>query len=134
MKNILNSILICITLTFTTLFSMQEHNLTKKSYQTLTLENGYNAIVSSSKPLVNGKNDLTIKILKNNDIVKDADVNIIFQKEATPNIEFSEHAIEKEGKYNLNVNFQESGQWKYELMFKTNYGSIYSKEGKVTIN
>jgi hypothetical protein len=113
---------------------MQDRILQEKPHQTLTLENGYNVIVSSTKPLVNGKNDLSIKILKNDNIVKDADVNIVFQLDKIPNMEFSEHAIEKAGKYNLSANFKVPGEWKYELMFKTNYGVIYSKEGKVNIN
>ena len=134
MNNIFKIILIFSFFNGIVLFAMQEKHNNKTQYQNLMLENGYNAIVTYTKPLINGENNLTIKILKDNNIVKDADVNIIFELPHVPNMEFSEHAVEKSGNYNLNANFKATGEWKYELMFKTDYGVIYSKEGKVTIN
>ena len=58
----------------------------------------------------------------------------IFALPTMPNMEFSEHAIENNDKYNFNANFKVAGEWEYELMFKTSYGTIYSQEGRVTIN
>lgn len=134
MNNIFKIILLFSFCTVVTLFAMQEKHSNTKQYQNLILDNGYNAIVTYIKPLKNSKYNLSIKILKDNNIVKDADVNIIFQLEEIPNMEFSEHAIEEGNNYNLSAHFKSKGEWKYELMFKTHYGTIYSKEGKFIIN
>lgn len=134
MNNILKIIVLFSLFTSTTLFAVKENNSIKKQYQNLKMENGYNAILSSEKPLTKGKNNLSIIILKNDTFVKKADVNIIFALPTMPDIEFSKHAKENGNKYHLNANFILPGEWKYELMFKTSYGTIYSQEGKVTIN
>ena len=116
------------------LFSMTHNKENNNPYQHLKMKNGYQAILSSDKPLTNGKNNIKIVILKNNTFVQNADVNIIFALPTINNMEFSGHALEKNDRYSLNVNFKQKGEWEYELMFKTNYGAIYSKEGRVTIN
>ena len=131
MKNISKIILGISLFTNGTLFAMKEHTT---PYQHLQINNEYHAILSSKKILTIGKNNLDIKILKNNNFVKNADVNIIFTSPTMLNIEFAEHAKETQEKYNLNATFKVKGKWQYELMFKTNYGKIYSTEGRVTIN
>jgi len=134
MNNIFKSLLIFSTITVVTLFAMQDNNKYNKESQKLIMKNGYNAIIKSQNPLKNGKNKLSVTIFKNNTIVKNADVNIIFELPNTPNMEFIEHAIEDGDNYKLSANFKSKGKWKYELMFKTDYGAIYSQEGQVTIN
>jgi len=135
MKNILKALLLFSILTLSTLYAIQENNNQyNEQSQKLIMKNGYNAIIASQKPLKNGKNKLSVTILKNNAVVKNADVNIIFELENASNVEFSEHAVEKENTYKLTANFKSKGKWKYELMFKTDYGAIYSQEGKLTIH
>ena len=115
-------------------FALADNHTLNTHYQNLKMQDGYKVILSSKKPLKNGKNTLSIIISKNNTLIKNADVNIIFALPSMPNMEFSEHAIEKNKKYKFSANFKEAGEWEYELMFKTDYGTIYSQEGKVTIN
>lgn len=134
MKNIFKILVLISLFTSTSVFAMKDNTTLTKQYQKLKMQDGYKAILSSKKPLKSGENTLNIVILKNNTFVKNADVNIIFALPTTENIEFSEHAIENGEQYNLNANFKIAGEWEYELMFKTSYGVIYSKEGRVTIN
>lgn len=134
MKNIFKTLVLFSLLSSTTLFAMTDTHTLTKQHQKLTMTNGYKAVLSSDKPLKSGKNSLNITILKNDTFVKNADVNIIFALPTMPNMEFSEHAIENNDKYNFNANFKVAGEWEYELMFKTSYGTIYSQEGRVTIN
>ena len=136
MKNIIKTIIISVLFTSTALFAIQEKKNYSNSYQNISLKDGYKAIISSEKLLKKGKNNLSIQILKDNAFVKHADVNIIFSLPSMPNMEFSEHIPEdtKNNTYNANVNFKAKGEWGYELMFKTNYGTIYSEEGRLTVN
>ena len=135
MNNILKTLLLFNILTLGTLYAIQDkNNKYNKQSQKLIMKNGYNAIIASQKPLKNGKNKLSVTLLKNNTIVKNADVNIIFELENATDVEFIEHAIENENTYNLTADFKSKGQWKYELMFKTDYGKTYSQEGKIIIN
>ena len=134
MNNILKILVLLSLITSSSIFAMKNNKTKIEHYQNLEMENGYKAIFSSEGPLIKGKNNLSIRILKNNSFVKNADVNIIFALPITSSIEFSEHALENKDKYDLNVNFKVPGEWKYELMFKTSYGAIYSQEGRVIIN
>lgn len=136
MNNIFKTFIIFFLFTSTTLFAIQDKHTYNKPYQKILMEDGYKAILSSEKQLIKGKNNLSIQILKNNTFVKHADVNIIFDLPSIPNIEFSKHVPEdtKVNKYSTNVNFKVRGEWKYELMFKTTHGTIYSKSGRVQVN
>lgn len=134
MKKILKLLLGLSILGSSTLFAMKNQIINTKHSQDLHLKNGYKAIIGSLKPLTKGKNNLAIIILKNNKFIENADVNIIFALPTLQNMEFSEHALEKNNYYNVNLNFKEKGEWEYELMFKTKYGAIYSKEGRITVN
>jgi len=134
MKNIFKIIIVIYFFTSAILHATQEHNPNIKHKQKLLLENGYKAILSSNTSFIVGENTLNIIITKNNSFVKNADVNIIFALPTIPNMEFIEHAKEEKEKYSLTANFKEIGEWEYELMFKTSYGTIYSQEGRVTIN
>lgn len=136
MKNIIKTIIFSTLFTSTTLLAIQDTTEYTKPYQNISLKDGYKAIISSEKLLKKGKNNLSIKILKDNTFVKHADVNIIFSLQSMPNMEFSEHIPEdtKNNTYNANVNFKAKGEWGYELMFKTNYGTIYSEEGRLLVN
>ena len=116
-----------------TLFAVT-NSVQKRETQNIVLNNGYNAVLTSNQPLIKGKNNLDIVILKNNRFVKNADVNVVFSLPTMPNLEFSSHAKEKDNKYNLIVNFKEIGEWEYELMFKTTYGAIYSHAGRIIVN
>lgn len=132
MNNIYKLTLGLFLFTNSTLFAMKNNYETP--YHHLQITNEYHAILTSDKTLTTGKNNLFIEIIKNDNFVKNADVNIIFHLPSMPNIEFSEHAKEENKKYYFNANFKVKGKWKYELMFKTHYGTIYSKEGQVSIN
>ena len=134
MKNILKMILVISIFTNVSVYAMQEQNENIKHKQQLFMANGYEAILSSETPLIDGKNTLNIIITKDKNYVRKADVNIIFALLTIPNMEFSEHAIEDGDKYSLTANFKKRGEWKYELMFKTIHGAIYSQAGRVTIN
>lgn len=136
MNNIFKTFMIFFLFTTTTLFAIQDKHTYTKSYQKILMDDGYKAILSSEKKLIKGKNHLSIQILKNNTFVKHADVNIIFDLPSMPNIEFSKHVPEntKINTYSTNVDFKVKGEWKYELMFKTTYGTIYSKTGRVQVN
>jgi len=132
MNNIFK-ILALIILVNQTLFAVTS-NTQKIEIQNIVLENGYNAAIKANTPLTKGQNNINIIILKNNKIIKNADVNVIFSLPSIPNLEFGSHAKEKNNQYNLTANFKEIGEWEYELMFKTTYGVIYSHEGRFNIN
>jgi len=134
MKNIFKTLIIITLFSSTTVFAMKVNASVTKEYQKLKMKDGYRAILSSEKPLKKGKNSLNIVIFKNDTFVKNADVNIIFALPTMPNMEFSEHAAQNNNKYKLNANFKATGEWEYELMFKTSLGAIYSQEGRVIIN
>jgi len=134
MNNILKILLAFSFFTYSNLFALKQDNTLNNIKQELIMSNGYKAILNSPKSLTLGKNYMNIVILKNNVFIKNADVNIIFALSTMPNIEFSTHAVENKDKYDLNASFKKRGEWEYELMFKTDYGAIYSKEGRLTVN
>ena len=96
MNNIFK-ILALIILVNQTLFAVTS-NTQKIEIQNIVLNNGYNAVLTSNQPLIKGKNNLDIVILKNNRFVKNADVNVVFSLPTMPNLEFSSHAKEKDNK------------------------------------
>lgn len=104
-----------------------------EAYHQTMMVDGYKTIVSSIKPLKDGKNDMTISILKNKQAIKTANVNITFSMPAMPGMEFTQNAGIKGNKYTTNINFSMGGKWAYELMFKTNDGSMHKTNGSVNI-
>ncbi|KAB7884288.1 FixH family protein [Poseidonibacter ostreae] len=102
-------------------------------YHHTIVVDGYQTTISSIKPLKDGKNDMTISILKNKKDIKNAIVNIKFSMPSMPGMEFTENAGIKGNKYNTNINFSMHGEWAYELIFKTSDGLIHKTKNSVHI-
>lgn len=108
-------------------------NSSMKPYHHTMSVDGYKTMISSIKPLKDGKNDMTITILKDKKPIKNANVNIKFLMPSMPGMEFTKSAELKGNKYNTNINFSMGGEWAYELMFKTGDGSMHTTKGSVNI-
>ena len=104
-----------------------------KPYHHTIVVDGYKTMISSIKPLKDGKNDMTIIILKNKKPIKNAIVNIKFSMPSMPGMEFTKNAGIKGNKYNTNINFSMHGEWAYELIFKTSDGLIHKTKNSVHI-
>ena len=104
-----------------------------KPYHHSMMTDGYKTMLSSVKPLKDGKNNMTIVIMKNGHAVKNADVNIKFSMPSMPGMDFTEAAKGQGNKYNTNINFSMGGHWAYELMFKTSDGHMHKTKGSVNI-
>lgn len=108
-------------------------NSSMKPYHHTMVVDGYKTMISSIKPLKDGKNDMTITILKDKKPIKDANVSMKFSMPSMPGMEFTKNAGLKGNKYNTNINFSMGGEWAYELMFKTSDGSMHTTKGSVNI-
>lgn len=104
-----------------------------KPYHHTVLVDGYKTMISSIKPLKDGKNDITITILKGKKTIKNVNVTIKFSMPSMPGMEFTRNAELKGNKYNTNINFSMSGEWAYELIFKTSDGSIHIANNRVYV-
>lgn len=105
-----------------------------KPYHHTILVDGYKIMISSVKPLKSGKNDITITILKDKKNIKNVkNVNINFSMPLMSGMEFRKNAELKGTKYNTNINFSMSGEWAYELIFKTSDGSTHKVNNSVYV-
>lgn len=95
--------------------------------------NGYDVTVASDKPLSDGKNHMSVMLMKNGHPINDANMSMKFSMPSMPGMEFMEQASFNNDKYNTNVNFSMGGQWDYELIFKTSDGVINKVNGSVNI-
>ena len=89
MKNILKILLSFIIISTNTLYATKNDYDNKIKYQTYTIENGYQVTIGSNQKLKKGKNNLSITISKNSNIVSNADVNIIFAFPSILNLHLS---------------------------------------------
>lgn len=108
-------------------------NDSMKPYHHNMMIKGYNVTVSSKKPLTDGKNHMSIKLVKEGKAVKNAEVNIKFSMPAMPGMEFTEQANGHGNMYNAMVDFSMGGEWMYELMFKTSDGAMHKTKGSVNL-
>jgi len=113
--------------------NMNQNSSNTKPYHNSMMVNGFKAMISSQKPLMDGKNNLTIVLMKNGKPVKNADVKISFSMPAMPGMEFTEEAMRMGNKYSANIDFSMMGEWAYELMFKTSDGSMHKTKGSVNL-
>lgn len=101
------------------------------AYHNQMMVEGYHVTFSSMKPLVDGKNHMSVKLEKDGKVVKDADVKIKFSMPIMPGMEFSENAKADGDNYNCMVEFSMQGEWAYELEFKTRDGKMHMAKGSV---
>jgi hypothetical protein len=102
-------------------------------YHNQMMVNGYNVTLKSEKPLTDGKNHMSIELMKNGHMIDNADMNIKFSMPTMPGMEFTEHAKYHGNMYKMMPNFSMGGEWAYELMFKTSDGHIHTTKGSVNI-
>ena len=104
-----------------------------KPYHHNMMTNGYKVTLSSKKPLTDGKNHMTIMLMKNGKAIKNADVSIKFDMPSMPGMDFTQHAKGHGKMYNTMINFSMGGEWTYELMFKTSDGAMHKTKGSVNL-
>lgn len=102
-------------------------------YHNEMMVNGYNVTLKSDKPLTDGKNPMSIMLMRNGHAVNNADVNIKFSMPSMPGMEFNRHAKYHDNMYKTMINFSMGGEWAYELMFKTSDGHMHTTKGSVNI-
>lgn len=100
------------------------------SYHHNMMINGYSITLSSKKPLTDGRNQMSIKLMQNKKEIKNADISINFSMPSMPGMEFTEHAKENG---DIDINFSMAGEWAYELIFKTSDGITNKLQGSVNI-
>lgn len=110
---------------------MNQSNM--NAYHHDMMVNGYNVTLKSEKPLKDGKNPMSIVLMRNGHAINNADVSIKFSMPSMPGMEFNEHAKYHENMYKTMINFSMGGEWAYELMFKTSDGSMHKTKGSVNI-
>lgn len=108
-------------------------NDSMKPYHHNMMTNGYKVTLSSKKPLTDGKNHMSIMLMKNGKAVKNADVSIKFDMPSMPGMDFTQQAKGHGKMYNTMINFSMGGEWAYELMFKTSDGTMHKTKGSVNL-
>ena len=108
-------------------------NDSMKPYHHNMMTNGYKVTLSSKKALTDGKNHMTIMLMKNGKPVKNADVSIKFDMPSMPGMDFTQKAKGHGKMYSSMINFSMGGEWTYELMFKTSDGAMHKTKGSVNL-
>jgi len=104
-----------------------------KPYNHSMTTNGYKVTISSNKPLTDGKNHMSIMLMKDGKAVHNAKVHMNFSMPSMPGMEFSEEAKGHGNMYDAMINFSMGGEWAYELMFKASDGSMHKTKGSVNL-
>lgn len=104
-----------------------------KPYHHNMMTNGYKVTLSSKKALTDGKNHMTIMLMKNGKAVKNADVSIKFDMPSMPGMDFTQQAKGHGKMYTTVIDFSMGGEWAYELMFKTSDGAMHKTKGSVNL-
>jgi len=95
----------------------------------------YTVEISSDKILVEGSNDITIKLFKDAKAVTDAVVRAKFfmpEMPGMPYMEYIGNAKLDADVYKTTINFSMNGTWQYHIQFKHN-GSKYTYRGSVNL-
>jgi len=112
--------------------SMSNSNM--GAYHNQMMINGYKVILSSKKPLKDGKNHMFVTLEKDGKSIKNAkDVKIKFDMPMMPGMDFTENATLSGNGYNCNVDFSMQGEWSYELNFTTSDGKMHQTKGSVNL-
>ncbi len=96
---------------------------------------GVTVEVSSAKTLVEGANDITIKLNKDGQAITNAKVRAKFfmpEMPGMPYMEFIDDGKLNGDKYDTMINFSMGGTWQYHIMFKIK-GKKYRHRGSVNL-
>lgn len=96
---------------------------------------GYEVEISSDKTLIEGDNDIVIKLMKDGKPVTDAKVRAKFFMPEMPGMPYMEYIGngKKHGEmYKTMVNFSMGGTWQYHIQFK-HAGKKYRYRGSVNL-
>lgn len=96
---------------------------------------GITVEVESSKTLIEGDNDITIKLSKNGKTITDAKVRAKFFMPEMPGMPYMEYIGMGKlngDKYDAMVNFSMGGTWQYHIQFK-HQGKKYAYRGSVNL-
>ncbi len=99
-------------------------------------KNGYDVILSSTKSLVVGSNEIFITLSKEGEVQKDIKVKIKFFMPEMPGMPYmkdEQKAKLVDGKFKVQINFAMGGTWQYQLKFKTSDGKVHKIRGSVNI-
>jgi hypothetical protein len=96
---------------------------------------GITVEVISDETLIEGNNDLIIKLSKNKKAIKNAVVKAKFFMPEMPGMPYMEYIGKAKldgNEYKTKINFSMSGTWQYHILFKIN-GKKYRFKGSVNL-
>ncbi len=96
---------------------------------------GYEVEIKSDKTLIEGDNDITIKLSKNGEVIKDAKVRAKFfmpEMPGMPYMDFIGNGKLDGDVYKTMINFSMGGTWQYHIQFK-HKGKKYRYRGSVNL-
>ncbi len=97
---------------------------------------GYGVLLTSTKPLVSGNNEIVVTLYKDNKEVTDAKVKVKFfmpEMPGMPYMEYKEKLKKDANSYKGNVNLSMSGTWQYNIRFKTADEEVHKVRGSVNL-
>jgi len=99
-------------------------------------KDGYTVKVSSDKSLVVGSNKISIVLMQDNKIVKDAKVKIKVFMPEMPGMPYMDNKAKTKfvgDEYQTTVNFSMPGTWQYQIKFKTKDGKVHNLKGSINL-
>ena len=116
--------------------SMSTTKSNSKLLNDMKKTDSYGVLLTSTKPLVAGNNEIVVTLYKDNKELTDAKVKVKFFMPEMPGMPYMEYKekLKKDGKnYKGNINLSMSGTWQYNLKFKTSDGEVHKVRGSVNI-
>lgn len=99
-------------------------------------KNGYDVVLTSSKSLVVGNNDMFVTLSQEGNPLTTAKVKAKFYMPEMPGMPYMEYKAKAkliDGKYKMLINFSMGGTWQYQLKFKTTDGKVHKIRGSVNL-
>jgi len=99
-------------------------------------KDGYQVKVSSEKSLVVGNNEISVVLMQDNKIVKDAKVKIKVFMPEMPGMPYMDNKAKTkfaDDAYQTTVNFSMPGTWQYQIKFKTKDGKVHNFKGSINL-